>query len=148
MEKKWIYALLGVVVLLGAGCLLYWSPSDQVGFVDSQRLMDEYVRAAVQESLESETLRLQDELDEKIAQTAELPAEERVAAVDGLRQEYQVELDALKGDLVQPRIEAIQAAIERVADEYGVTAVIDNANQLVLYGGRDLTDAVLAEVSG
>ena len=119
---------------------------DVVGVVDSQRIMEEFVVARVQKSLEEEAERLQSELDQAIAETAELPVEERVPKVDELKEEYQRRLDEYKTQLVEPKIQQVKTVIKEVASARRVDMVIDNASQLVLYGGVDLTDAVLEEL--
>ena len=146
MQRTWLYGVALVVAALGLLAAITMLSGDVVGVVDSQRIMEEFVVARVQKSLEEEAERLQSELDQAIAETAELPVEERVPKVDELKEEYQRRLDEYKTQLVEPKIQQVKTVIKEVASARRVDMVIDNASQLVLYGGVDLTDAVLEEL--
>ncbi|NLV90984.1 MAG: OmpH family outer membrane protein [Firmicutes bacterium] len=146
MQRTWLYGVALVVAALGLLAAITMLSGDVVGVVDSQRIMEEFVVARVQKSLEEEAERLQSELDQAIAETAELPVEERVPKVDELKEEYQRRLDEYKTQLVEPKIQQVKTVIKEVASARRVDMVIDNASQLVLYGGVDLTDEVLEEL--
>lgn len=148
MKRGIFAAVVGVFALVGLVLSLRGAGSEKIGFVNSERLMEEYVKARVQESLQAEIHRLQEELDAQIAKTAGLSAEERISAIEKLKKQYQSQLDEAKAALVEPRISEVKKAIETVADKHGVIAVLDNASQTVLYGGLDLTNAVLEELAG
>jgi outer membrane protein len=108
-----------------------------VGYVNSQVLLDQYVIPTVEPILTQEREQLQAQFDEA---TDELEIEEKRRVFD----EYQAKLDMRRQALVEEALGRVRAAIQEVAVAEGVDMVLDY--QVVLYGGRDLTEQVLAKL--
>jgi len=109
-----------------------------IGYVDVDRIIEEYLVPVLDEPLSKETARLQAEFD---AAAEGLDDEEKL----NLFNQYQAELDWYKQQLIDEQLPTINGAVARVAQREGVSVVVDR--QIVLYGGVDLTDAVLAELN-
>jgi len=134
----WIGALVVVAAALAAGNTLFAQIESAVGYVDVERLINEYLVPVLDEPLARETARLQAEFD---TASADLPEEEKLE----LFRQYQNRLDAIKQRMVDEQLPFINDAVAAVAQRQGVTVVLDR--QVVLYGGVDLTEAVLAELA-
>lgn len=134
----WIGALVLVAAALAVGNTLFAQIESAVGYVDVERLINEYLVPVLDEPLARETARLQAEFD---AASADLSDEEKRK----LFAEYQNRLDAIKQQMVDEQLPFINDAVAAVAQRQGVTVVLDR--QVVLYGGVDLTEAVLAELA-
>jgi len=135
----WLGALvLSAAVAFVAGTTLFAQTESTVGYVDVDRLINEYLVPVLDEPLARETARLQAEFD---AASADLEEEEKRE----LFMQYQYLLDAIKQQMVDEQLPFINEAVAAVAQRSGVTVVLER--QVVLYGGVDLTDAVLQELA-
>lgn len=148
MKKLHWPAVIGGMVLIFASVFWfgYQRSTPAIGLVNSQVLLENYVMVSIEKPLNEELQSLQAELDEKIAETADLSDEERVEAIAALQEEYQAKLDTRKAALVNQRVEEVKQAVAEVAASKGIDTVIDNTYEMVLYGGVDLTDDVLAKL--
>ncbi len=148
MQKR--YKIIGLVatmvVLVGlvAG-ITNWSISRadkvaNVGYVDMARLSKDFpdIKAS-RDVLEKETAKLQSEYDKA---SASLSKDEKVK----LFQEYQTKLDAKKESMLAKAFEKVNQIISEVAQEQGLSMVLDK--QVVLFGGKDITSAVLKKATG
>ncbi len=148
MQKR--YKIIGLVaamvVLVGAAAgITNWSISRadkvaSVGYVDMAKLSKDFpeIRAA-RDVLEKETTKLQGEYDKA---AASLGKDEKVK----LFQEYQAKLDAKKEAMLAKAFEKVNQTISVVAKEQGLSMVLDK--QVILYGGKDITNEVLKKASG
>jgi len=131
--------VIGVATAIGAGTgSLGISRADKltgVGYVDSQRLAEEYVRPVLIEEKD----KLQARFDQE---KSGLTEEEQKNLLD----EYQVELDKRIKELADERFQQIDGALKKVAQREGMNLVLDK--QATLYGGVDITEAVLTELTG
>jgi len=135
-----------LLVLIALGASLSMGKAEEkttIGYVNSQRLIEEFLEPAVQEPLAKETDRLQKELDAEIAKLQIADEEAKLKEAQALRDKYQAVLDQKKQELIAPLLLQIRAMIQEVADARGITVVLDNTYGLILYGGIDLTDEVL-----
>ena len=135
-----------LLVLIALGASLSMGKAEEkttIGYVNSQRLIEEFLEPAVQEPLAKETDRLQKELDAEIAKLQIADEEAKLKEAQVLRDKYQAVLDQKKQELIAPLLLQIRAMIQEVADARGITVVLDNTYGLILYGGIDLTDEVL-----
>ncbi|NLY51934.1 MAG: OmpH family outer membrane protein [Firmicutes bacterium] len=140
---------LALLVLIALGASLSMGKAEEkttVGYVNSQRLVEEFMEPAVQEPLAKETDRLQKELDAEIAKLQIEDEEQKLKEAQALRDKYQAILDQKKQELITPLLFQIRESIQQVADTRGITVVLDNTYGLVLYGGIDLTDEVLKDL--
>ncbi|MGI6037753.1 MAG: OmpH family outer membrane protein [Limnochordia bacterium] len=136
VDKKVVgLIVLGALVLtLGATTFSQSQGSAEIAYVDSQALLSRYVIPKVEPILTQELEMLQSEFDEK---TSEMEIEEK----QRIFEEYQSQLDARREQLVEEALQLVQKAIEEVALAEGVDVILDN--QVVLFGGQDLTQRVL-----
>lgn len=132
-----VLAVAGGLLLAGKGSRLTAANQADIGYVDIVRLSEEYLRPQLDRPLAEETRRLQAEFD---AEAQDLDDGAKTA----LFNEYQARLNVIKQDMIDQHLPAINEAIAAVAQEAGVKLVIEK--QTVLYGGLDLTDAVLAKL--
>ncbi len=135
-----------LLVLIALGASLSMGKAEEkttIGYVNSQRLIEELLEPAVQDPLAKETDRLQKELDAEIAKLQIADEEAKLKEAQALRDKYQAVLDQKKQELIAPLLLQIRAMIQEVADARGITVVLDNTYGLILYGGIDLTDEVL-----
>lgn len=132
----------GLLVCLLLGGLMTVQGADktepQIGYVDMQRLFKNHPRKQASENkLKGEAKELQQKLE---SQAEDLNKEER----QELLEEYQQELDSMEQKLIQGVMEDINQTIQQVAQEKGVTVVLDKS--VVISGGYNLTEDVLAEI--
>jgi Skp family chaperone for outer membrane proteins len=139
--------LLLVLVALGASLSLSKAGQETtVGYVNSERLVKEFMEPTVREPLTEETDRLQKELDAEIAKLQNDDENKKLEEAQALKNKYQAVLDQKKHDLITPLLVQTRDSIQRVAETRGITLVLDNTYGLVLYGGMDLTDEVLQDL--
>ncbi|MFS8665142.1 MAG: hypothetical protein LOD84_05635 [Limnochordales bacterium] len=132
---------LGLVALLAltASTSLLAQGGTVIGYVDVERVIEEYLFPALNEPFEREVARLQAEFDEA---SADLADEEKLA----LFRQYEERLEEYRQALVDGETPRIHAAVAAAAEEHGVAVVL--ARPAVLHGGVDLTDTVLAHLYG
>ena len=136
-----------VMIVLGASMSLTRAQQNTVvGYIDSERLVKEFVEPTVREPLTKETDRLQQELDAEIAKLPNGDENKKLEEAQALKNKYQAVLDQKKQELIAPLLAQTKASIEEVADARGITIVLDNTYGLVIYGGVDLTDVVLKDL--
>lgn len=113
-------------------------PEQTVGYVNRQQIFNSY--PGIQEILKQiQTLReaAQQDYDTR---SKDLPDAERQALNDTIARE-----EARKEDLLmKPVGDKIEASIKAVAEERGLTVIIDAAT--VVYGGIDITADVIAKI--
>ena len=136
-----------VMIALGASMSLTRAQQDTVmGYIDSDRLVKEFVEPMVREPLTLETDRLQQELDAEIAKLPNGDENKKLEEAQALKNKYQAVLDQKKQELIAPLLAQTKTSIEKIADARGITMVLDNTYGLVIYGGVDLTEAVLQDL--
>lgn len=134
-----IVALLIVVasaLVLGGQTASSAEEKPSFAYIDTVRLWNELPQMnEMRAALEEETQKKQAAYD---AEAAKLEDEE---ARRKLFQKYQDELEAQKDAMLNQVLERTYQLIKKVAEEQGFDVVLER--QSVLYGGYDLTDAVL-----
>lgn len=108
-----------------------------IGVIDIDTIWNLKLLPALEEQLIAETARLQAELDAAAIGKSE---DEKQILFDG----YQSQLYTFQQGLVDELLEQVRLAIAVIADELGLSVVLD-ANS-VMYGGVDVTEAVLARL--
>ena len=93
-----------------------------------------------------ETDRLQRELDAEIAKLQNDDENKKFEEAQALKNKYQAVLDQKKQELIAPLLVQTRDSIQKVAENRGITLVLDNTYGLVLYGGMDLTEEVLQDL--
>lgn len=145
-RMKWtLRALMGVaavsvLALAVVGASSLWSSRAQdrseVGWIDDSALVNDYLVAKASAEIalvNQETARLQAQFDRERLGLNEAEAEQ-------LFYQYQARLEAYRQELYGPYLEELRAAIEQVAEEHGVSVVLNQ--QVVLWGGVDLNEPV------
>ncbi len=141
-------AALLVMIALGASWSFGRAQQDtMIGYIDSDRLVKEFVEPMVMEPLSQETDRLQKELDAEIAKLPDGDENKKLEEAQALLNKHQAVLDQKKQELISPLLGQIKVSIEKVAQARGITLVLDNTYGLVVYGGVDLTDAILQDLA-
>ncbi|MBE3599436.1 MAG: OmpH family outer membrane protein [Limnochordaceae bacterium] len=127
--------------------------------MDLDRVATEYLQPALGEPLRQETARLQAQFDKEAAALDAELNEKVKGASDAEKQNlrnqyqqqkqalfarYQQQLDQRKQEMINQRLPKVKDAIGRVAARLGLEAVLDK--NLVIWGGRDITDQVLLEL--
>lgn len=144
---KWtmprVFGALALTVALALGAVAAFSawPSSaangsEVGYVDDVALVNEYLNTKAVSAIsmvEEATERLQAEFDEARQGLGQ-------AETQALFQQYELRLAAYRQELFQPFLDEIEAAIERAAEENGVTVVL--SQDVVVLGGVDLNQPV------
>ncbi len=139
-----VLAVVLVAVAVVAG-LAGWSLAradrlSAVGYVDTGRVANEFPdMKAMRQQLEKETAAMQQDYDRN---SASLTQEEKVK----LFQQYQAKLDQKKEALVSAALAKVVQVTGDVAKKQGLTVVLEK--QSVLYGGVDITDAVIRAGGG
>lgn len=113
-------------------------PEQSVGYVNRQQVFAGY--PGIQDLMKQiQTMRNEAQKDYD-ARSKDLPDAERQALNDTIAREEAQKEDAL----MKPVGDKIGASIKAVAEEKGLTAVIDAAS--IVYGGIDITADVIAKV--
>lgn len=129
-----------VVILVVAGVLfLRQAPvvgqSFSVGYVEMQRALDSHPRRASSERALQEFFQAkQREFQERSKNLTAFQRQE-------LDRQLQQQIFEKRNELLGGLDKELRQAVETVAKQAGVTVVLDRA--VVLYGGTDLTDAVI-----
>ncbi|MBI3998385.1 MAG: OmpH family outer membrane protein [Armatimonadetes bacterium] len=143
-RKVAIVAGLVVVVVVAAGLLVRQAPalaqSFSVGFVDMQRALDNHPRKASSERALQEFFQAKQREFQERSKT--MTAFQRQELDRQLQQQILEKRNELLGGLDKE----LRGAVEVVAKVAGVTVVLDRA--VVLYGGTDLTEAVIKQIKG
>lgn len=116
------------------------SSGGDIGYVNYQLLVSQHPdMAAAQQSMQSEVDQAKKDFDAKTQ-----------GMNDQDKQQYymqtQQRLSMKQQELLKPIYDKVDAAIKDVASAQGVSVVLDKSN--VIYGGKDLTDAVMKKIGG
>ena len=138
LNKKALGLVVLVALLLTIGATTFsQGGAREIGYVDSQVLLDRYVIPLVEPILTEERETLQSDFD---TSTEEMEIEDKRKIFE----DYQAQLDERRQILVGAALEEVRVAIQEVAIAEGMDVVLDN--QVVLFGGRDLTGIVLEQL--
>ena len=138
MMKKLVMAIMMAVVSLfgvsqGAVC-----EAADLGYVNFDAVIEAYPGIQdAQKSIFNEQKKLQQDFD---SQAAELDNDKKAE----LQREFNAKLAKKQVDIMQPIMNKIRAAIETVAKENNINQVV--RAEAMLYGGKDLTKAVIKAV--
>jgi outer membrane protein len=114
--------------------------SFSVGYVEMQRALDSHPRKASSERALQEFFQAkQREFQERGKGMTAFQRQE-------LDRQLQQQILEKRGELLGGLDKEIRAAVESAAKQAGVTVVLDRT--VVLYGGTDLTDAVIKQIKG
>lgn len=143
---SWWLAAAGAVVLAAVIVLAVWAgapalgQSFSIGYVDMQRALEGHPRRAASERALQEFFQAkQREFQQR---SRGLSAVQRQELDRQLQQQFLAKREELFSGLDKD----IRQAVEKVAADRGVSIVLDRA--VVLYGGTDLTDDVVAQLTG
>jgi outer membrane protein len=146
VDARTLAVAAGVLVIAAVvvGLLVQRTPalgqSFTVGYVDMQRALDNHPRKASSERALQEFFQAkQREFQER---SKSMTAFQRQELDRQLQQQILDKRNELLGGLDRE----LRAAVEVVAKQAGVTIVLDRS--VVLYGGTDLTDAVIRQIKG
>lgn len=145
IRAVWL-VVVGVVAIAGIAVLAFRSGVPAIGqsvsiaYVDMQRALDGHPRRAASERALQEFFQAkQREFEQR---SRGLNAVQRQELDRRLQQEFLAKREELFSGLDKD----IRAAVEKVATDRGVGLVLDRT--VVLYGGTDLTDPVVAQLTG
>jgi len=125
------------VLMLAVGVLMSAPAAAQgeIAFVNLQEVFEAHPdKAAAEEQLNTEAQEMQAELE---AESENLSEEEQ----QQLLQNYREELTQREQELIQEVLADIEDLLNQLAEEKGVSVVLDGQN--VLYGGYDLTPELI-----
>jgi outer membrane protein len=143
--RKLIVAVgLAVVVAVGLAVALRQVPafgqSFAIGYVEMQRALESHPRKASSERALQEFYQAkQREFKERSKNMTAFQRQE-------LDRQLQQQILERRNELLGGLDKELRAAVETVAKQAGVTVVLDRS--VVLYGGTDLTDAVIKVIKG
>ncbi len=134
-----------VVLLLLIGAAVWQSgpvlgQSFNIGYVDMQRALDGHPRKAASERALQEFYQAKQREFQQRAK--DLSAVQRLDLERQLQQQFVQKREELLGGLDKE----IRTAVEKVGRDRGISIVLERA--VVLYGGMDLTDTVIAQLTG
>lgn len=142
----WLAVSLMIVLVIGAIAILALSPggsvlgqSFSIGYVDMARAVDSHPRRQASERALQEFFQAKQREFQQRARG--LNAVQRQELDRQLQQQFIQKREELIGGLDKD----IRGTIETVAKERGVSIVLDR--NVVLYGGTDLTDAVIGKLT-
>ena len=136
----------GAVVLLLLIAAVVWQgapavgQSLSIGFVDMTRAFESHPRKAASERALSEFA--QAKTREFQDRAKNLSAAQRLDLDRQLQEQFNQKREELRNGLTQD----IRSVVDKVGHDRGISIVLDR--QVVLYGGVDLTDAVIAQLTG
>jgi outer membrane protein len=147
VDPRKIAIAAGVIIILGLAGALLWrqvpvamGQSFSVGYVEMQRALDNHPRKASSERALQEFFQAkQREFQERSKAMTAFQRQE-------LDRQLQQEILQKRGELLGGLDKEIRAAVEQVAKQSNVTIVLDRS--VVLFGGVDLTEAVIKFVKG
>lgn len=142
----WLAGGLIAVLVVGVVAVLALSPggsvlgqSFSIGYVDMARAVDSHPRRQASERALQEFFQAKQREFQQRARG--LSAVQRQELDRQLQQQFVKKREELIGGLDKD----IRAAVETVAKEQGISIVLERT--VVLYGGTDLTDAVIAKLT-
>ena len=140
MKKYFLTLVMTLVLALGCMGSAFAAESNLVGFVDTQRVLRNHPEMQTTMSvLQLEAQKAQQEFESKAASLDDKGKQE-------LGQKLSEQIDKKEASLLNPIRAAIRKAIAEVAKAHGISNVVDAS--AMVYGGMDLTDEVMASVSG
>ncbi len=143
VPTSWLVGGAAVLLLLIGAAVWQSGPvvgqSLSIGFVDMKRAFDNHPRKVSSERALSEFAQAKQREFQQRAK--DLSPAQRQDLDRQLQQQFVQKEDELRVGLTQD----IRAAVEKVGHDRGIIIVLDR--QVVLYGGVDLTDAVIAQLS-
>ncbi len=126
--------LVGVLVL-GAALTAQWCGGSPIGIVDTQRVLNESVRA----------LQYQKQLDDRekqmVAELAAIATQVPKADLNARRARYLTELGQMKRDLEGQLTQQLGQVAKEIAKEDHLRVVL--VKTPISYGGRDITQRVI-----
>ena len=142
-----IIIAVGVLVILAVAGVLVWkqvpiasAQTFSVGYVDLPRALDSHPRKASSERALQEFFQAkQREFQERSKGMTAFQRQE-------LDRQLQQQILEKRSELLGGLDKEIRAAVETAAKQAGVTVVLDRT--VVLYGGTDLTEAVIKQIKG
>jgi outer membrane protein len=147
VDSRKIAIAAGVIIILGLAGALLWrqvpvamGQSFSVGYVEMQRALDNHPRKVSSERALQEFFQAkQREFQERSKTMTAFQRQE-------LDRQLQQQILEKRGELLGGLDKEIRAAVEQVAKQSNVTIVLDRS--VVLFGGVDLTEAVIKSVKG
>ncbi len=147
VNARGVVIAVGVVVILGIAGYLAWQKapivygqSFSVGYVEMQRALDSHPRKVSSERALQEFFQAkQREFQERSKGMTAFQRQE-------LDRQLQQQILEKRSELLGGLDKEIRAAVETAAKQAGVTVVLDRT--VVLYGGTDLTEAVIKQIKG
>lgn len=145
IRAVWL-VVVGVVAIAGIAVLAFRSGVPAIGqsvsiaYVDMQRALDGHPRRAASERA------LQEFFQAKQREFQQRSRGLNAVQRQELDRQLQQEFIAKRAELFTGLDKDIRQAVEKVAKDRGVGLVLDRT--VVLYGGTDLTDAVVAQLTG
>lgn len=140
MQRKWFIFLFFVLALVGSlaapGEVL---AAEQIGHVNVQKVFTSYpeVKAAIA-AIDRERQNAQKQFNE---QSAALDDSGKAA----LNKKLSAQVNNKEREMLRPIQQKISEAIIKVAKAQGIGTVLDSST--IVFGGKDLTGAVIAEVA-
>lgn len=144
IPAMWLSGAAVAVLLILIGLVAWQSgpvlgQSFSVGYVDMQRALDNHPRKASSERALQEFFEAkQREFQQRAKSLGPVQRQE-------LDRQLQQEFVQKREELLSGLDKDIRASVEKVSRDRGVSVVLDRS--VVLYGGVDLTDAVIAQLT-
>lgn len=145
-SAAWLIGAAIVVVVAAAAGVVWWTgapaigQSFSIGYVDMQKALESHPRRTSSERALADFF--QSKQREFQARSKGLSAVQRQELDRQLQQQFVAKREELLGGLDKD----IRSAVEKVAKDRGFSIILDRS--VVLYGGTDLTDAVVAQLTG
>jgi len=137
-----VFMVIGAYTVLTETPLLQAGPGEldsSIGHVNVREVFEAHPDTMTAEmQLSREAQAMQEEMEEK---AADLSEQEQQALI----QEYQQRLALREQELISEVVEKIEDIVAEVAQERGIEVVLEAQN--VIYGGEDLTAAVLEKIN-
>ncbi len=146
IKAGWLIGAAIVIVVAAAAGVMWWTgtpaigQSFSIGYVDMQKALEGHPRRASSERALQEFF--QSKQREFQSRSKGLSAVQRQELDRQLQQQFVAKREELLGGLDKD----IRTAVEKVAKDRGFSIILDRS--VVLYGGTDLTDAVVAQLTG
>lgn len=154
MKKRMIGMLSGLVLALAVAAPAMAAAPGAIGYVDTQKVFQGYKEAqTAQNKFRHEAQAYQEELAEAQKKLEDArKAGKSTDEINKMQKRYEDELkpkkqrvEALDRDLSGKIKKQIESVIGQVAKAKGIPTVVDK--QVILYGGTDLTNDVLAKLN-
>lgn len=151
--------VLAIVSVVYAGTLFFSETKVEaegqvVGYVDSDKIMETYGPAvAINTQLGSLRQKSEADLEKQVREkfgpgdVSMLPRESQLEIqkmIDTAEQEFNAKSDKLRTEKWDPIVKSVNDTVSKVAQEEKIQVIVDKA--VVIYGGADITDKVLAKL--